>query len=219
MARPFRTLVEMLENSLTDFGPNEVFGEKMGDETWRYIHYREFGEQVASVRAGLSALGVEKGDRIGIISDNCISWAVSAFATYTLGACVVPMYEAQHPDEWEFILNDSGAKVAIGADERVYRAVSERMDKMPALGHVIGMKLPAEHEHSLQKLAQRGKASPVPNVFVEPSDLAAFLYTSGTTGSPKGVELSHGNISSNVCASSARTCRSGRTCRAASTRR
>ena len=204
MAQPFRTLAELLQNSLRDFAPNEVFGEKQVDGSWAYIHYREFGHQVAEVRAGLASLGVEKGDRVGIISDNCIAWAVSAFGAYSLGACVVPMYEAQHPDEWEFIVADCGAKVVIGADQRVCGALTCRKEKLPEMQHVIGMKLPPNDEHSLAALRKKGAAKPVPVAHLSSDDLAAFLYTSGTTGNPKGVKLSHGNMSSNVCASSVR---------------
>lgn len=202
MARTFHTLIELLENSLRDFPANEIYGEKRGDGSWAFIHYSEFGQQVAETRAGLALLGVEKGDRVGIISDNCVNWAVCAFAIYSIGACLVPMYEAQHPEEWAFILGDSAAKLTFVSDERVYSALVDRA--LPTLDHVIGMKLPTSHENSLERLKEAGRGAPSPPASVTPNELAALLYTSGTTGNPKGVKLSHGNISSNVCGASAR---------------
>lgn len=202
MARTFHTLTELLENSLQDFAANEIYGEKQADGSWAFIHYREFGQQVAEARAGLLLKGLQKGDRVGIISDNCVNWAVCAFAVYSVGACLVPMYEAQHPEEWAFILEDSAAKLTFVADERVYNAL--RSCEVPSLEHIVGMKLPASHEHSLERLKELGRSAPAAVVPVEPTDLAAFLYTSGTTGNPKGVKLSHGNFAHNVCAASAR---------------
>lgn len=204
MTKSFSTLVELFENSVHSYGPNEALGEKSPDGSWNYISYRDFGTRVAETRAGLAGLGVQKGDRVGIISDNSIAWAVSAFATYTLGACVVPMYEAQHPEDWEFILGDCEARVCIVADERIYETLKERAPSLPNLTHVIGIKLSPDHEHSLAQLRRAGAAHPVPSAPTKSHDLAAFLYTSGTTGNPKGVKLSHGNMASNVCASSAR---------------
>lgn len=204
MAKPFSTLVELFENSLHAYAPNEALGEKTPDGSWGYISYRDFGVKVDEARAGLAALGVEKGDRVGIIADNSIAWAVSAFAIFTAGACCVPMYEAQQPEDWEFILGDCDAKVCIVADERIYQALKDRSPRLPQLTHVIGIKLPSEHPDSLAQLRRTGALKPAPRYAAKPQDLAAFLYTSGTTGNPKGVKLSHGNISSNVSAASAR---------------
>jgi len=114
------------------------------------------------------------------------------------------MYEAQQPEDWEFILSDCDAKICVVADERIYKLLKERSAQLPQLAHVIGMKLPSEHEHSLAQLRRTGAGRPVPPYAAKPSDLAGFLYTSGTTGNPKGVKLSHGNIASNVSAASVR---------------
>src|SRR5687767_13605570 len=104
------TLVEIFEASVVRHADRPLFGTKHGS-VWHYMSYAEFGRRVAELRAGLASLGVTRGDRVAIISDNRPEWAVAAYATYTLGAVFVAMYEAQTEGDWDYILADSGAKV------------------------------------------------------------------------------------------------------------
>lgn len=198
MSRPFSTLVELCQNSVEDFGPRELFGEKQPDGSWKWTHYSDFGRLVDEARAGLALLGITKGDRVAMVSDNRVEWAVVAFATYGLGACFVPMYEAQKPDEWDFILKDSQAKVVVGATDLIFEQLKGFVTTIDTLEHAIGLPLPTENPDSFAQLLSAGRASPIPVVDVKPSDLAGFIYTSGTTGNPKGVKLSHSNISLNT---------------------
>lgn len=198
MARPFHTLAELLENSAQDFADQELFGTKQADGTWQWLHFREFKDQVDRARAGLVLLGVEKGDRVAIVADNRVEWAVLAFACYTLGACYVPMYEAQEPKDWKFIIADCEAKVTVGATDAIYAKLQEFSAELDCTKSVIGLSLPSDHEDSYAALLKRGAESKVPVAPVEPSDLAGFIYTSGTTGNPKGVKLSHANLSTNI---------------------
>src|SRR5579863_3093666 len=101
----FETVVDIFTASIAKFPSRELFGTKAGG-VWRWSTYADFGRDVARVRAGLSSLGVGKGDRVALISNNRVEWAVCAYATYTLGGAVVPMYEAQLAKDWEFIAND-----------------------------------------------------------------------------------------------------------------
>ncbi len=204
MARKFETLVELLENSKQDFAEREIFGTKQSDGSWTWIHYRDFGKMVDQARAGLAGLGIEKGDRVAIVSDNRVEWAVFAFATYGLGACYVPMYEAQKAEEWEFILRDSGAKVVVAATGLIFDKLSPLTDTIESLKHVVGLALTASEDRSYQALLTRGAAAPVPLAPVTPDDMAGFIYTSGTTGNPKGVKLTHRNISTNIQSSATR---------------
>src|SRR5215831_7061703 len=96
----FKTLVELLDHALQQYGGRDLFGTKK-DGGWTWTRYGEFGSQVDRFRAGLSSLGVARGDNVAIIANNRVEWAVAAYACYGLGAAFVPMYEAQHPKEWE----------------------------------------------------------------------------------------------------------------------
>ncbi len=198
MNTPHTNLVEMLADSVERFSDNTLFGTKE-EGTWSWLTYAEFGRDVAAARAGLASLGVERGDRVAVISDNRVEWAVGAYATYSLAAAYVPMYEAQHPEEWHYILRDSGAKILIVANDDIrtkiddFAADLDGLEQVIVMGHVAG-----GDGITFGELLERGRAEPVDPVFPAANDIAGFVYTSGTTGSPKGVLLSHGNFISNV---------------------
>src|SRR5690606_29089503 len=100
MTDRYDSLVELWARCCDKFADRELFGEK-GADGWRFITFKEFKRRVDDCRAGLAALGVGNGDRVAIISNNRVEWAVAAHATYGLGAAYVPMYEVQPPDEWQ----------------------------------------------------------------------------------------------------------------------
>ena len=193
----FDSLVDLFEKSCEKFAGNELFGEKH-DGTWQWITYGEFKSLVDRFRGGLAGLGVGEGDRVGIVANNRVEWAVAAYATYGLGAQFVPMYEAQKQSEWGFILGDCGAKVVIGATNDILDKLRTLVDEIDTLETAIGLAAPADDPTSYQALLAKGEAEPVDAVHPSWDDLAGFIYTSGTTGAPKGVKLSHGNICSNV---------------------
>lgn len=204
MPRKFETLVQLFHNSVEDYGAKEAFGEKQDDGSWKWIHFQELRTMVDEARSGLAQLGVQHGDRVAIIADNRIEWVVMAFASFGLGACLVPMYEAQKPDEWAFILQDSGSKVVIGATNVIHEELARLTSEIGTLEHAIGLELPESNPASYRALRSKGRAHPIATSDVKREDLAGFIYTSGTTGNPKGVKLSHWNFSSNVLAAAAR---------------
>jgi len=198
MGTQFRSLVELYESSVHRFADNPLFGTRH-TEGWRWMPYGEFGKQVDHARAGLAGLGVRSGDRVAVISDNRIEWAVGAYATYGLGAAWVPMYEAQLSKEWQFILADSGARVAIVADDGIRAQLDDHRNTFSELSQIVVINGEAGGESiTWAELLARGADTPVDTVHPASDDLAGLIYTSGTTGRPKGVMLSHGNISSNV---------------------
>lgn len=193
----FHNLNEMLSRSASRFGPRNAIGTK-GASGYEWVTYAQLEAMIGHARGGLASLGVKKGDRVAIVSDNSVAWAVLAFASYSLGAVFVPMYQAQLRSEWEFILKDSGAVIAIGATDEITRSLEEIATRLDTLRHVVGSSLPQEDERSYARLLSGGAGSATEVAAVEPDDLACLIYTSGTTGDPKGVCLSHFNICSNV---------------------
>ena len=197
MSRTFKNLVDLYEQSCRDFATRELFGTK-SDGTWSFITYAEFQTRVDDFRAGLARLGIGAGDRVAMVADNCVEWAVAAYATYGLRAAFVPMYEAQAPDEWVFILNDCAAKLVIATRPHIFETLLHRKVEMPSVAHVIGIQLPKDDTRAFSSIERRGAEAPVPAQHPSSGEIAGFIYTSGTTGMPKGVVLTHGNFCANV---------------------
>jgi len=195
----FENLVELFERSVKLYASRDLFGTKKNDQ-WVWSTYADLGRQVDRFRGGLASLGVKRGDRVAIISNNRVEWAVAAYACCGLGAALVPMYEAQLPKEWAFIINDCEAVAVIAATGAIYEKCKDIPEKAPSLKHIIGLSLPKEDPMSYQALLEVGAKTESPAIQPEPKDTACLIYTSGTTGNPKGVILSHGNIASNISA-------------------
>ncbi len=200
MSTAITNLVDLYERSCTANATRPLFGTK-GAGGWNWITFGDFQKQVDALRAALKALGVGPGDKVGVVSNNRVEWAAAAYATYGLRAAYVPMYEAQKPDEWAFILADCGAKVVFGATNSIYEKLCAlKGAEVPSLERVLGFELPETHDDSYAAALKRGAATPTPAERPAAEEVAGFIYTSGTTGNPKGVILSHGNIASNVSA-------------------
>jgi long-chain acyl-CoA synthetase len=192
------TLTRMFEHSVAEHGPRELFGTKRNG-AWAYMTYAEFGALVDRVRAGLASIGVERGDRVAIVSNNRPEWAVAAYACYGLGAAFVPMYEAQPPKDWEFVARDCSAKALIVPSHAVLVKAVELLDTVPSLRSIVLLDGATNGDPRVKTYASLvGVGQAVASIHPEPDDVATLLYTSGTTGNPKGVMLSHRNIASNV---------------------
>jgi len=193
----FENLVDMFDKSTRKYAHRPLFGvKKAGRYTW--MTYAEVAQAVAEFRGGLAGLGVGYGDRVAVISDNRPEWAVGAYAVYSLGAQYVPMYEAQLEKDWKYMLNDSGTKVLLVANTKIYEKVKKLVDEIGSLEHVVNFEGATDDPTSYAGLRKAGAAKPAPAVNPKPEDVCGFIYTSGTTGNPKGVLLSHRNITSNV---------------------
>jgi len=198
-AAPPRSLVEMQERACREHAARPLFGTKVGAE-YQWTSYGQLAERVDQFRAALALLGVRAGDRVAVISDNCVEWAVAAYATYGLGAQYVPMYEAQSPKDWEYILRDSGAVVLLVANAKIHQVAMRLAHEIDSLRHVICFEAPPDRDESFHRHLELGAKTPAPLVAPAPDDTAGLIYTSGTTGEPKGVMLSHRGIVSNVLA-------------------
>jgi long-chain acyl-CoA synthetase len=188
-------LVAMFNESVKSYAQKPLFGVRK-DGAWRWLTFAEVGKLVDDARGGLAALGVGDGDRVAVVSNNRLEWAVCSFATQGLGATYVPMYENQLDKEWKYILSDSGAKVVLAGSAASEKRLRALVKELPAVQHVIGFD--AEGDESYQGLLKKGAASPVPAVTPSKDHAACVIYTSGTTGNPKGVVLTHWNLATNI---------------------
>jgi long-chain acyl-CoA synthetase len=188
-------LVDFFERSIEKFARNPLFGTKNDRGIYEWITYHDVGKRVDNLRGGLAKLGVGKGDAVGIIANNRTEWALAAFATYGLGARFIPMYEAELPQVWKYIVGDSNVKILFIAREEILEKVRDFPADIPTLETIC--LLESEAENSMKALEKLGAENPVPACHPDPDDIAVLIYTSGTTGDPKGVLLSHGNMTSN----------------------
>jgi len=191
----FANLATMLHDVVAKYPERPLFGTR-NKEGWHWTTYAEFGRLVDQCRAALAARGVSRGDRVAVISNNRLEWAVGAHAAYTYGAVYVPMYESQLDAEWKYILGDSGSRLVFVSGDTIAKRVRAFADELPTLQHVIDFD--AADANGFATFMKEGAAGGVPAITPAPNDVAIFIYTSGTTGKPKGVRLSHANLAGNV---------------------
>ena len=124
-------LVELFESSTEKFANNRLFGTKnKQSETFEWVTYADVRKRVNNFRSGLAHLNIQKGDAVGIISNNRVEWAVAAFASYGLGARFVPMYESENYRTWEYIVKDADIKFLLVSTVAIYEQIKELKDKI-----------------------------------------------------------------------------------------
>jgi long-chain acyl-CoA synthetase len=182
---------------------------KSGDR-WLDVTVPEFRDTVRWLATAFHEMGVKPGDRIGILSENRPEWTMGDFATLTASAVTVPVYPTLLGWQIEYILNDASTVVLIVSNQEQLDKVLEIRGHVPALHAIIVCDPPAtlpEGVHSFKDIVERGKKYEeqhgrewfdTSRKSRTPDDLATLVYTSGTTGNPKGAMLTHGNITSNT---------------------
>ena len=181
---------------------------------WKTITWREVGDVVREVALGLLALGRGKGDAVALLSTSRAEWVQADFAIFSAGCVTVPVYPTYPPDLIAYVVNDSGAKTIIVEDPGQLSKVLEARDKTPGLEQIVvitGYDAPQPPKMIMtwETLRRRGRDSVDAHrstlaervASTRPTDLATIVYTSGTTGPPKGVMQTHGNHIAAVTAS------------------
>jgi len=203
------TLPELLLKGLDKFPPGYLASTKRNGK-WIKTDVNTFKEKVRHLALGLFEIGVRRGDKVALHAENSTEWLVCDLALLSLGAASVPIYTTQPGDQIKYILENSDAKVHIVSTDEMFA------DTKPLIKSVTGVKavisiFGSKHKKlkSFEDVLESGKKleQEKPDLLdslkeaVEPDDLATLIYTSGTTGLPKGVMLTHQNLSTNVVAS------------------
>jgi long-chain acyl-CoA synthetase len=190
-------IVEILEKSVVKYSQRPFLGTKnKALKQYEWITFADFGKRVDNVRSGLSQLGIQKDDAVGIICNNSTEWAICFFATSGVNARFVPMYEAELAKVWQYIINDSQIKVLFISKKEIYNKIKDVLSSIPSLQKIILME--GDGPDTLADLEKKGAAKFVKSIYPDPSSICILIYTSGTTGDPKGVLLSQANITSNA---------------------
>jgi long-chain acyl-CoA synthetase len=191
------TLADLLPLSAQVYGSAPAVCFKQDGE-WVKRSFEEVLETVRPLSLGLIDLGVAKGDKVSILANTRPEWTYADFAALSAGAVVVPIYQTNSPQECQYVLENSDAKVVIVEDDEQMEKIRAVRDRLPLLEHVVRMTGSSDDAITLEGLAARGASHDAAEwearwKSVAPGDICTFIYTSGTTGPPKGCIISHGN--------------------------
>jgi long-chain acyl-CoA synthetase len=169
------------------------------DESWGELTWADYGDHACRVATGLSKLGLKRGDRLVLLMRNRPEFHVYDVAGMLCGATVFSIYSSSSPEQIEYLVNHSEAKIAVVEDVAFLERVLKVRSELPGLEHVVVLEDPDGVAPDDVVLGQTLRDnSPVDldlaATVAQPEDLVTIIYTSGTTGPPKGVMLSHYNI-------------------------
>jgi len=194
--------VELVEETARRLGSRTATKSKI-DGVWRDGSWTDFVGRVRAIADGLTALGIKPGDRVAIIANTSLEFALSDFGVMGAGAVVVPIYQSNPAADVRYILGDSGASwVMVDTDAQADKVHAARAE-LAAIKGVIRFAGACRNafEKSLTEIEKLGRewratheeAHAARVAKIKADDTACLLYTSGTTGNPKGVILTHGN--------------------------
>jgi len=203
--RDDQTIYSLLTERLARTGADTVIAaKKIGPGRWQNVTTGEFHERVVSAAKGLIALGIAKGDAVTIFSSTRLEWGILDFALAAVGAVSVPIYDTDSAPQAQRIMNDSVVKLAFADNRERFDRLDSVKDHCPALKQILmiegnalgaleGLGVTVSDEELNERVAT-----------VRADDLATIVYTSGSTGNPKGAELTHKNfVSITITASQA----------------
>lgn len=203
--RDDQTIYSLLTERLARTGADTVIAaKKIGPGRWQNVTTGEFHERVVSAAKGLIVLGIAKGDAVTIFSSTRLEWGILDFALAAVGAVSVPIYDTDSAPQAQRIMNDSAVKLAFADNRERFDRLDSVKDHCPALKQILmiegnalgaleGLGVAVSDEELNERVAT-----------VRADDLATIVYTSGSTGNPKGAELTHKNfVSITISASQA----------------
>jgi long-chain acyl-CoA synthetase len=206
---PPRTLNELYFDAMARFRERPVVMRAKVEGQWADLSYRELEQRVRGLSLGLLELGIKPGEHVAILSENRPEWAIADLAVLTARCADVPIYPTIPSHQIEYILKDSGAAAVLVSNRLQLDKVRQIRGNLPQLRFVIAFDggLSGDGVLALDAVIRQGHTAAAGHPNWErdagaatADDLATLIYTSGTTGDPKGVMLTHGNITSNVVA-------------------
>lgn len=198
------TINQVFRNRVAKYN-NRLAVEKKRDGRWESASWTQYYDNARSVGLGLLALGVEKGDRVALLSENRLEWLYTDMGALGIGACLVPIYTTLTADEVAYIVGNAEVKILVVEDSTQVEKALYTAEQCPTLKTIVAMDGNGTKNDKLisfSELMQLGSKSPKndPEAFeklaeaVAAEDLATIVYTSGTTGLPKGAMITHKNI-------------------------
>lgn len=199
------TLAQFYYHQIDNKPKKDAFTQKENGK-WVSLTSQEFIDKANQLSAGLLELGIKKGDKIAVISNNRTEWHLVDLAVQQLGIVNVPLYPNITESDYKYILNNSEAKMVFISDEEILTKILNIKEELPALEHIYTFNKIASQKHYSELLANNPDTDLIKQLRddVKEYDVATLIYTSGTTGNPKGVMLSHQNLVSNVLGSEER---------------
>lgn len=197
-------LFEFIHHQAENYPKKDAFAGKENG-AWKTYSTEDFLRFSDEFSMGLLALGLKPGDKVAMISANRPEWNFADVGMMQVGVINVPIYTTLSESEIRFILNDCGAKMVFAGDDALYKKVDNIRSGVPTLSEIYSFDRIANAAHWFEVLEAGRKGNYRDELnqrrnAVSPADCATILYTSGTTGVPKGVMLSHDNVVSNVIA-------------------
>ncbi|PRX51144.1 long-chain acyl-CoA synthetase [Prauserella shujinwangii] len=181
------------------FGDTVSF-RRQADSSWLDVTARDFAAQVLGVAKGLLAAGIQQGDRVGLMSATRYEWTLVDFAIWAAGGVTVPIYDTSSAEQLHWILSDSGAKAVVVETAEHAGILESVRGRLPQLNHAWQIDGDEPAVDALTRLGQDVSDEDVHTRrrAVGSGDIATIVYTSGTTGRPKGVVLTHHNLLSEI---------------------
>lgn len=196
---PKETLPALIRRSLSQ--PRDAVLVERVDGKWKPTSADELLDRVANLASAIRDAGLAQGDRVALISADCVNWIVADFAALFAGCVLVPIFPTQAPDQVAYILQNSDAKLIFADTTHAAQRLRHLPMQLPRLVLFESTgedSLNAFEAHGAQVRAQHPDWPQTFEASIDPDDMAVLIYTSGTTGEPKGVMLSHYNIGFNA---------------------
>jgi len=189
----------MFRNRIAATPNTEAFRYPKGGGGWDSVTWRQIGDRVDNIAAGLISLGINPEERVALASGTRYEWVVADFAILAAGAATTTVYPTTNAEDVAYIVSNSGSRIVIAEDQTQVDKLRSRRDELPAVDKVVILDGEGDGDWviTLADLEERGRQllAESPNVVndrinaIQPDQLATLIYTSGTTGKPKGVRL------------------------------